>query len=111
MTDNRNSDAAWNYHNATRHSYASIRTNEHFMDWSNQPLPFKIYPTLEPMRLPSEVRQSGVAALSAIAESVSAQTNVSPDLEAVAQLLYLSAGITRRREYSGGEIYFRAVRS
>src|SRR5713226_4412096 len=109
MTDNRNSDAAWNYHNATKHSYASIRRNTHFMDWSNQPLPFKIYPTLEPMRLPGEVRQSGVAALSAIAERVPGQTNASPDLEAVAQLLYLSAGITRRRKYSGGEIYFRAA--
>src|SRR5713226_1704320 len=109
MTDNRNSDAAWNYHNATKHSYASIRSNAHFMDWNNQPLPFKIYPTLEPMRLPGEVRQSGVAALSAIAERVSAQTNAAPDVEAVAQLLYLSAGITRRRKYSGGEIYFRAA--
>ena len=109
MTEKSNSNAAWKYHEATKHSYTSIRTNAHYMDWSNQPLPFKIYPTLEPMRLPSEMRQSGVAALSAIAESVSAQTNVSPDLESVAQLLYLSAGITRRRKYSGGEIYFRAA--
>src|ERR1700737_1083238 len=109
MTDNRNPEVAWTYHNATKHSYTSIRTNPHFMDWSNQPLPFKIYPTLEPMRLPGEVRQTGVAALSAIAESVPAQTNASPDLEAVAQLLYLSAGITRRRKYPGGEIYFRAA--
>src|SRR6266852_2307055 len=109
MTDNRNSDAAWNYHNVTKHSFNGIRSNTHFMDWNNQPLPFKIYPTLEPMRLPGEVRQSGVAALSAIAERVSSQTNTSPDLEAVAQLLYLSAGITRRRKYSGGEIYFRAA--
>src|SRR5229473_2425285 len=109
MIDNRNLDAAWNYHNATKHSYNSIRSNAHFMDWNNQPLPFKIYPTLEPIRLPGEVRQSGVAALSAIAESVAAQTNAAPDLEAVAQLLYLSAGITRKRSYSGGEIYFRAA--
>jgi SagB-type dehydrogenase family enzyme len=109
MIDNRNLEAAWTYHDATKHSYASIRTNPHFMDWSNQPLPFKIYPTLEPLRLPSEVRQTGVAALSAIAESVPAQTNGTPDLEAVAQLLYLSAGITRKRSYSGGEIYFRAA--
>jgi SagB-type dehydrogenase family enzyme len=109
MTDNRNLEAAWTYHDATKHSYTSIRTNPHFMDWSNQPLPFKIYPTLEPMRLPSEVRQTGVAALSAIAESVPAQTNASPDLEAVAQLLYLSAGITRKRNYPGGELYFRAA--
>ena len=109
MTDNCNLEAAWTYHEATKHSYTSIRTNPHFMDWSNQPRPFKIYPTLEPIRLPGELRQTGVAALSAIAESVPAQTNTSPDLEAVAQLLYLSAGITRKRKYPGGELYFRAA--
>src|SRR5216684_7486892 len=109
MNDNRNPEAAWTYHDATKHSYTSIHTNPHFMDWSNQPLPFKIYPTLEPMRLPGELRQTGVAALSAIAESVPPHTNASPDLEAVAQLLYLSAGITRKRSYPGGEFYFRAA--
>jgi SagB-type dehydrogenase family enzyme len=109
MPDNRNPEAAWAYHEATKHSYTSIRSNPHFMDWSNQPLPFKIYPTLEPMRLPGEVRQTGVTALSAIAESVLAQTSAAPDFEAVAQLLYLSAGITRKRSYPGGEIYFRAA--
>src|SRR5713226_3613770 len=109
MNDNRNPEAAWTYHDATKHSYTSIHTNPHFMDWSNQPLPFKIYPTLEPMRLPGELRQTGVAALSTIPESVPAHTNASPDLEAVAQLLYLSAGITRKRSYPGGEIYFRAA--
>jgi SagB-type dehydrogenase family enzyme len=109
MTDNRNLESAWTYHDATKHSYVSIRSNLHFMDWSNQPLPFKIYPTLEPVRLPAEVRQSGVAALSAISERVPEHTNAMPDLEAVAQLLYLSAGITRKRSYSGGELYFRAA--
>src|SRR2546429_9659236 len=79
------------------------------MDWPNQPRPSKIYRPLGPMRLPGEVRQTGVAALSGIAESVPAHTNASADLEAVAQLLYLSAGITRKRSYSGGEIYFRAA--
>jgi len=109
MPDNHHTEAALAYHNATRHSYASVRANPHFLDFANQPLPFKIYPSLEPSRLPSEMRQTGVAALSAIAESVSAETNAAPDLEAVAQLLYLSAGITRQRKYSGGEIYFRAA--
>jgi SagB-type dehydrogenase family enzyme len=109
MTANRNLEAAWTYHDATKHSYASIRTGTHFMDWSNQPLPFKIYPALEIMPLPRELRQTGIAALSVIAESVPAHTNASPDLEAVAQLLYLSAGITRKRGYPGHEIYFRAA--
>jgi SagB-type dehydrogenase family enzyme len=109
MLDNVNSEAAWNYHEATKHSYTSVRTNPHFLDFANQPLPFKIYPALDPARMPAEMRQTGVAALSAIAGSVTSRTNAAPDLEAVAQLLYLSAGITRQRKYSGGEIYFRAA--
>jgi SagB-type dehydrogenase family enzyme len=76
-------------------------------------LPFKIYPALEPSRMPTEVLQTGVAALSAIAGSSAGPTcipsNAALNLEAVAELLYLSAGITRQRKYSGGEIYFRAA--
>jgi SagB-type dehydrogenase family enzyme len=109
MPNNANTETAWNYHEATKHSYTSVRTNPHFLDFGNQPLPFKIYPALEPSRMPAETRQTGVAALSAIAAGIPAQTNTAPDLEALAQLLYLSAGITRQRKYSGGEIYFRAA--
>ena len=109
MPNNRDTEAAWSYHNATKHSLISVRTNRHSLDFSNQPLPFKIYATLEPSRLPGEIRQTGVAALSAIAGSIPAQTIAAPDLGAVAQLLYLSAGITRHRKYPGGEIYFRAA--
>jgi SagB-type dehydrogenase family enzyme len=109
MPNNLNTEAAWNYHEATKHSYISVRTNPHSLDFANQPLPFKIYPTLKPSVLPTEVRQTGVAALSAIAGSVPAETVAAPDLESVAQLLYLSAGITRQRKYPGGEIFFRAA--
>jgi SagB-type dehydrogenase family enzyme len=109
MPNNVNSETAWNYHEATKHSYTSVRTNPRFLDFGNQPLPFKIYPALEPSRMPTEVRQTGVAALSAIAGSVAAGPNTALDLDAVGQLLYLSAGITRQRKYPGGEIYFRAA--
>jgi SagB-type dehydrogenase family enzyme len=109
MLGNKTLDVGLNYHNATKHSYASVRSNQHSLDFNNQPMPFKIYPTLNPSALPAEVRQTGVAALSAIAEIVPPQTAATPDLEAIAQLLYLSAGITRHRKYPGGEIYFRAA--
>lgn len=111
MPSNLQIEVARHYHQATKHSYVSVRANPHFLDFENQPLPFKIYPTLEPARLPTEVRQTGVAALSAISTSIPAQThpNNTPDLEAVAQLLHLSAGITRQRKHSRGEIYFRAA--
>jgi SagB-type dehydrogenase family enzyme len=109
MPRNANTGATWDYHEITKHSYLSVRTNPHSLDFDNQPLPFKIYPALQPSRLPTEVRQTEVAALSAIASSVPAQTDAAPDLGKVAELLYLSAGITRQRRYSGGEIYFRAA--
>jgi SagB-type dehydrogenase family enzyme len=106
---NVDTEAAWNYHESTKHSYTSVRTNPHFLNFSNQPLPFKIYPALELERMPMAVRQTGVAALSAIAATVPAETDRAPNLEAVAQLLYLSAGITRQRKHADGEIYFRAA--
>jgi SagB-type dehydrogenase family enzyme len=109
MTDNRNLDAAWNYHNATKHSYASIRSNRHFLDWANQPMPFKLYTAPEPLLLPCEMRQTGIAALSAIAENIGPAGAAFLNLEALAQLLYLSAGITRHRKRPGGEIFFRAA--
>src|SRR5690242_8483843 len=98
MTDNRNSEAGWAYHEATKHSYLSIRTNPHLLDWANQPRPFKIYPALKVLGLPGEVRPTGLAALSAIAQGIPGGKNAALDLEAIAQLLYLSAGITRQRK-------------
>src|SRR6266851_5284577 len=109
MTVNSNLDAAWRYHNTTKHSYASVHNNLHFLDWVNQPFPFKAYTALDPLPLPREVRQTGVAALSAIAESIHPGASAVPDLEALAQLLYLTAGITRHRKHPGGDIYFRAA--
>ena len=109
MTVNSNLEAAWRYHNTTKHSYASVHNNLHFLDWANQPLPFKAYTALEPLPLPQEVRQTGVAALSAIAESIHSEASAVLDLEALAQLLYLTAGITRHRKHPGGDIYFRAA--
>jgi hypothetical protein len=61
---NRDIQAAWRYHDGTKHSYWSIRNNPHFLDWANRPLPFKIYPKIEPFSLPQDVPQTGVAALS-----------------------------------------------
>jgi SagB-type dehydrogenase family enzyme len=105
-----NSDiqAGWNYHNTTKHSPRSVRANPHFLDWANQPLPFKIYPKLETIALPRELREIGVPALRAVVEVVQPDNSV-PDLQTLSELLYFSAGVTRRRTFPGGEIYFRAA--
>src|SRR3989442_2683394 len=109
MASNWNTKMAWEYHEATKHSYASIRANPHFLDWANQPVPFKIYPTLERVRLPGEVRPSGSAALSAIAESVSHDTVAVPHVMVPAQLLFLFPRITPHRKHSGGGKYLCAA--
>src|SRR5260370_37679231 len=98
MTVNSKLEAAWKYHNATNHSYASVHNDLHFLDWANRPLPFKAYTAVEPLALPREARQTGVAALSAIPERIRPDSSAIPDLEAVAQLLYLTCGITRHRK-------------
>jgi SagB-type dehydrogenase family enzyme len=107
---NRNIEAAWKYHEETKHSYWSVRNNPHFLDWANKPSPFKIYPGVETFLLPRDVSQTGVAALSAIADRVpSSQADSVPDLQDLARILYFSAGITKQRTSPGGEIYFRAA--
>ena len=68
MSQNNNLDAALQYHSGTKHSQVSVRMNPHFLDWDNKPLLFKIYPTLEVIRLPRDFRETGRAALDAIAD-------------------------------------------
>jgi SagB-type dehydrogenase family enzyme len=107
--NNADTGIAWRYHNGTKHSFQSVRTNPHYLDWSNRPLPFKIYPGVDPIRLPKEVPQTGMAALSVIAENVRPAGTRLPTRHDLALLLYFSAGITRRKTYPGGEIYMRAA--
>jgi SagB-type dehydrogenase family enzyme len=108
--NNRDVLATWKYHNGTKHSYSSVRSNPHFLDWANQPLPFKIYPKIEPLPLPRDVPQTGVAALSAVAEPVRySPTERVPDLRDLARILFFSAGITKQRAHPAGHFYFRAA--
>ena len=106
---NRDLAAAWKYHDATKHSEWSVRTNRHGLDWANHPLPFKVYPTIERIALPRDVAQTGVAALAAISADVRANGDAVPQLHDLARILFFSAGITKQRKYTGGEIYFRAA--
>ena len=107
---NRDLEATWQYHNATKHSNWSVRSNPHRLDWGNRPLPFKVYPSLEPLLLPREWPPTGMPALAAIASAASApHQEVVPDLKTLASILHFSAGITKRKTYPGGEIFYRAA--
>ena len=107
---NREIDAAWSYHNGTKHSYQSVRADAHYLDWENQPIPVKIYPELAPIPLPPNLSSSGMPALSAIS-SVAADAigAVGLTTQSLAEILFLAAGVTKRRRYPGGEMLFRAA--
>src|SRR5262249_266959 len=107
---NRDLQAAWAYHDGTKHSYESVRANRHYLDWENQPIPFKIYSDLEPIPLPQHLSSSATTALDAISNfEVPTNNQAVPSIQTLAEILYLSAGITKRRSYPGGEILFRAA--
>src|SRR5215468_3848787 len=107
---NHETAAGWVYHDATKHSFWSIRNNSHFLDWPNKPLPFKFYTTLDPIELPREVPPLNMPALEAISKQADEKNgDAIPDLKDLAQILYYSAGITKIRNYPGGEIMFRAA--
>jgi SagB-type dehydrogenase family enzyme len=99
---NQEINVAWEYHDRTRHSPESVRTSAHFLDWENQPLPFKIYRNLEPIPLPFERGRASMPALVAMSRR---GTRPAPDVRDLATLLYFAAGITRKRRH----VMFRAA--
>jgi len=100
------------YHERTKHSEEKLRRERFGLDWPNQPLPFKIYEDLAPIPLVRDYPSRPLPALAAIAAPVAALGSDTPecipDLAVLSRILYLSAGITKRRRHPGGEIYFRA---
>jgi SagB-type dehydrogenase family enzyme len=100
------------YHDATKHSRTSVRTDRHTLDWANKPFPFKVYPDAPAVPLPREVSPPALPALEAVARGVAAPGEGRVDLTALAQLLFFSAGLTKRKVYPGGEAtHFRAAAS
>lgn len=106
---NDNTEIALTYHEETKHSYDSVYRTSHYLDWENQPLPFKLYTGLEVVPLPSTLPETRVPALQALAQGASQRPTL-PGLEDLAYLLFYAAGVTRRRTFPGhGEMLFRAA--
>ncbi|MBI4279544.1 MAG: SagB/ThcOx family dehydrogenase [Armatimonadetes bacterium] len=108
--DNRNVGAAWEYHKVTKHSYQSIRSGAHALDWANQPVSFKIYTTLPPIPLPKDLVEVPVPALEAVSAPWDGPPgDTVPDLRTLATVLHLSAGVTRFLTVAGQQMPFRAA--
>ena len=71
-----------------------MQSNRHGLDWSNQPLPFKIYTSLAPIELPRSLSASSAPGLAVVA-GVCPAPQGELTLETVARLCYFSNGVTR----------------
>src|SRR5262249_12923214 len=101
-------DAIRAYHELTKHSPSSIRSDPHVLDWENTPRPVQVYVEPEPIALPRDFTSSTSPALAAIGDT-GAVCALALDLRLLAHLLYFSAGVLRHRTYPGGEVFYRAA--
>jgi SagB-type dehydrogenase family enzyme len=131
MTVNSEIRYAIDYHEATKHSEASLMTSRHYLDFNNKPIPFKIYLELPSITLPISFPTPEVNALSCISGMInqrsyhdtnglttttktsrnSNNSSNTPELDAenLAEILFFSAGITREMKYPYGNYYMRAA--
>src|SRR5580704_17010369 len=68
---NRDTQRLFAYHQATKHTYHSVRTNARYLDWHNQPNPFRSYegaPIIDLPRDPGFSETGTFAAMAALVE-------------------------------------------
>jgi SagB-type dehydrogenase family enzyme len=134
MSLNKEIRYALDYHEATKHSEASLLTSRHYLEFDNKPIPFKIYLEAPSVSLPTSFPTPQVNALSCISgitnkglnddsevlrsalgtkatiKSTNAINDIpNVDVSSLAEILFFSAGITREIKYSFGKYYMRAA--
>ncbi len=99
------------FHEVTKHSYTSVRSSPHFLDWDIKPMPYKIYPGAASVALPRDLNLSATPTLSALSSYVPAGFSASIDTAALTRILFCAGGLTRHKQVGGEEYHFRAAAS
>jgi SagB-type dehydrogenase family enzyme len=111
---NRDIDAARTYHATTKHSYTSVRTDGHHLDWDNRPMPYKLHPEVAGLALPRDLSLARIPTLEAITGGEPRKTSGDDSeltLEALTRILFCADGLTRRTRVGGEDYHFRAAPS
>lgn len=98
------------YHNSSKLSYVSVRTNPHKLDWPNQPNPFRIFADAPKIDLPREIMPADAPALTVLSEGV-VGPHPPQDLKTLATWLHLANGVTGKHRTSRGSVYLRTCPS
>jgi SagB-type dehydrogenase family enzyme len=112
LMHNKDLQAAWHFHNGTKHPNGYLLDYHHHYDPINQPLLFKLYPDLDPIHLPVDPSLGNLPALQAISTTIDTVAGgTQPDLGVLARILHFSAGVTKHIHYPPpwGEMPFRAA--
>jgi len=108
--ENKNYNIALNFHEITKHSYFSVRTSKHYLDWNNYPYLFKVYLDLEKIKLPLEFEKPKKNSLdSLIPIDINKESKYELNLKKISEILFFSYGITREKKYFDETFYFRAA--
>jgi SagB-type dehydrogenase family enzyme len=88
-----------------------VRRGGQALDWETKPLPFKLYPEVEPLRLPTGLPSPALETFAAM-RGGPIERPAPLDLDRLAAALFFSAGVMRMKTYpGGGQIHFRAAPS
>jgi SagB-type dehydrogenase family enzyme len=102
---NENTERLFAYHQATKHSYQSVRLDAHFLDWKNQPNPFRIYEGAPTIALPPDPDFSKVGTFAAIAalddHPAKADKEIPLDVAWLSRLLWHSMAISAWKKVPG----------
>lgn len=108
---NHETEAAWHYHNGTKHPNGMLLNRFHVYHPSHRPNPYKVYKDVQQIGLPLDKGSLQVSTLDAISTRLDFGRTVIPDLGTLSRILYFSAGITKKIRFPPplGEVGFRAA--
>jgi hypothetical protein len=90
------------YHTSSKHTYHSVRSNPHTLDWANRPSPFRVFANHPKLDLPRDLIAADAAALPVLAHGVAGlpveHAHPPQDLRTLASWLHLASGITGERK-------------
>ena len=109
---NEDTDRLFAYHQATKHTYHSVRANARYLDWHNQPNPFRTYEGAPAILLPQEPgfpNTGTFTAMAALAEKKQERIEqpsyrpelFQPDLNWLSRLLWHSMAVSARKKVPG----------
>jgi SagB-type dehydrogenase family enzyme len=104
-------EAAWIYHDGTKHPNGILLDRTHTYHPANRPIPYKTYKGAAQIKLPLDKQSSAISAFDAISINTKSEyTNIIPDINKISRILFFSGGITKTLKFpSLGEIEFRAA--